>query len=171
MSVEATATVTPIKMVNRRRLIGSPIQDNSIAQSKGQRKSIADASQVLRRRRYPEAQSALSKIPLGWMLRESKSFGLLVDQAREDLVMGRTSGSRYVAPDVNGPAHESLKGAWNLAEYVPRRRYDWTTGTSHWQINRGSRRFIASGSLVHESVFQRGDQYARRLPPDVIRVT
>jgi hypothetical protein len=93
-----------------------------------------------------------------------------VDESREDVVMGRISGAGYVPPDPNGMTHESLSGAWHVAEYLPRRRYDWDTGGYHRKANVGKRRYIAPGSLVHESVFQRAGNYAARLPADVVRV-
>jgi uncharacterized protein (DUF2235 family) len=117
---------------------------------------------------YAEPESGLSKIALGWMLREARAFDLLVDSEKEDLVMGKTAGSSYAPPDVNARAHESLSGLWEIAEYVPKRRYDWATGTTHWTMNHGSRRSIPPGSFVHESAFQRGGEYASRLPADVI---
>jgi hypothetical protein len=73
---------------------------------------------------YPEAESGLAKNALQWMLSEAKQAGLLVDAAREDLVLGK-AGAGYVRPDSQGPMHESLTGAWRSAEFVPKRHYDW----------------------------------------------
>jgi uncharacterized protein (DUF2235 family) len=117
---------------------------------------------------YPEAESGISKIALGWMLDQAKAHGLLVHSEREDLIMGRIAGTSYAAPDVNGPIHESLTGVWNLAEYLPKRQYDWTTGAVHRHANQGRRRYVAPGSFVHSSAFARAGEYARRLPPGVI---
>lgn len=60
---------------------------------------------------YPEPQSGLAKIALDWMLQEAKKAGLAVDPAKEAEVLGRTGSGKYVAPDPNGMAHESLTGA------------------------------------------------------------
>src|SRR5213592_3574655 len=102
------------------------------------------------------------------MLNEGKAYGLLVDNTREDEVLGMTAGSHYVPGDENGVAHESLTGLWNLAEYIPKHHYDRNTGTYHWRANQGRRRVIPPQSLVHTSVFKRSSGYAARLPPDAI---
>jgi len=115
---------------------------------------------------YPEADSAASKIPLQWMLREAIAAGLMVDNARMDIVLGRAGGG-YVAPDPNGPLHESLTKAWWPAEYIPKRHFDSATRMWGRRMNRGRRRTMPANSLVHESVFQRGGNYASRLPSDV----
>lgn len=119
---------------------------------------------------YAEAESGLSKIALGWMLDEAVAAGLLVDERRRLEVMGLTPGSRYVQPDPKAAAHESLRGAWHLAEYVPKKHYDWRTGREERRMNRHRRRTIPAGSLVHVSAFERGDDYRRRLPADAIAV-
>ena len=117
---------------------------------------------------YPEAQSAYSKIPLEWMLREATAAGLMTDNGRVDLVLGRAGGD-WVAPDVNGPLHESLTKAWWAAELVPKRHYDMATGTWGRQMNLGRRRTMPPKPLVHDSVYQRGGDYASRLPADAVR--
>jgi uncharacterized protein (DUF2235 family) len=116
---------------------------------------------------YAEAESALSKIALQWMLDEAEQAGLLVDPARRREVLGQAGGNRYVAPNANAPAHESLKGFWHLAEYVPKKHFDWKTQTECRRMNRHRRRTIPPGSLVHASARQRGVEYCKRLPPDV----
>ena len=60
---------------------------------------------------------------------------------------------------------------WWPAEYVPKRHFDATTGSLGRRMNRGSRRTMPPNSLVHQSVFQRGGNYAARLPPDVTQVS
>jgi uncharacterized protein (DUF2235 family) len=118
---------------------------------------------------YPEPESSLSKIPLGWMLREAKQQGLLVNDAKEKTVMGQVAAAAYVAPDCNGPIHESLTGWWKPAEFIPRRRYDWNTGQYVRRANQSARRFIPPGSLVHPCAYERAGDYAKRLPPDAVR--
>ena len=119
---------------------------------------------------YPESESALSKISLEWMLEEAEAQDLLVDPARKKEVFGKTEESKYVPPNPDGPAHESLKGAWNLAEVVIKRHYDWTSGKWRHRMNWWRRRTIPPGSMVHESAYQRSGAYSRRLPPDAIMV-
>lgn len=117
---------------------------------------------------YAEAESGLSKIALQWMLQESKAYGLLVDPAKEADVLGETPGSHEARPDPNAMAHESLQGLWEVAEYVPKRHFDFGTGGYRRYANHGRRRLIPPKSLVHESVFQRAGNYAARVPPDAI---
>src|SRR5258708_30665214 len=119
---------------------------------------------------YPEAESGLSKIPLGWMFREAKAQGLLVNPLKERTVMGQIAGGAYAAPDVNGHLHESLSGVWQAAEFIPKKKYDWDSGKYIRAANRGARRFIPAGSLVHRSAFDRAGDYSARLPANVTKV-
>ena len=120
---------------------------------------------------YAEAESGLSKIALEWMVAEAMVAGLLVNCVKRDEVLAKTPGTRFIAPDPNGVVHESLKGAWNLAEFVWKKHYDWKTGTERWGMNLYRRRIIPENALVHESAFQRGGGYSNRLPPSSVRVT
>jgi uncharacterized protein (DUF2235 family) len=115
---------------------------------------------------YAEAQSGLSKIALAWMIKESVAAGLLVDDVRRLEMLGET-GDRFVKPNPRADAHESLGGWWNLAEYVPKRHFDYATRTERWRMNQYQPRTIPPRSLVHVSVRERGEEYCRRLPPDV----
>jgi uncharacterized protein (DUF2235 family) len=119
---------------------------------------------------YPEAESGLAKVALEWMLDEAEAAGLLVDAARRRRVLGRDGGGEHVAPDPRARAHESLTGAWHLAEYVPKKHYDWATRTEGRRMNRHRRRTLPAASLVHIGAKERGGDYLARLPPDVIWV-
>lgn len=61
--------------------------------------------------------------------------------------------------------HESLKGAWKIAEWIRKPHYDSATKQTVMQRNRGRRRTIPKGPpgpLVHESVFKRDNgRYAQ----------
>ena len=119
---------------------------------------------------YVEAESGLSKIALHWMLRESIDKGLLVNPTKMNLVLGEAGGGN-VKPDPKADAHESLTGAWWLAELLLKRHYNWESKQWERRANLGRRRTIPSGSLVHDAAFQRGDEYRQRLPADAVRVT
>jgi len=120
---------------------------------------------------YRETESGLAKIALAWMLEEAEAQQLLVDPVRKEEVLGRTKGSPYAAPNAkNGLMHESLTGAWNVAELVPKRHFDWTTGKWGHRMNWWRRRTIPPNSLVHESAYERSGGYSSRLPADAIRV-
>src|SRR5204862_768482 len=119
---------------------------------------------------YAEEESALSKIPLEWMIQEAKASGLRVDVARESQVLGRSKPTQYVEPDPNGKLHESLTGFWHLAEFVPKQHYDWATKKTTYRPNLYRRRTIPPKSLVHRSVFSRLGGYSSRVPADAIPV-
>lgn len=119
---------------------------------------------------YPERDSGLAKTALEWMLEEAEANGLLVDRARKAEMLGNTDGSKYVPPDPNGLAHESLKGAWNIAELAIKRHFNWTTGKWGHRMNLWRRRAMPPNSMVHESAYQRSGGYSSRLPKDAIRV-
>ena len=120
---------------------------------------------------YPIPESGLSQFALEWMLVEARVHGLLLDLARVDWIMGKTSGSPYVRPSEKQPLHESLKGlGWWLAEFVPKKHYDAKTGRTGLRANFFRRRTMPPGSLVHESAYLRGPEYAPFIPPTAIRV-
>src|SRR5207248_575013 len=84
---------------------------------------------------YPEAESGLSKIALRWMVRESEANGLLVDEAKRDEILGVSPGSRYAAPDSQAAMHESLRGFWRIAEFIPKPHYNWQTRKTERRMN------------------------------------
>ena len=122
---------------------------------------------------YPEAQSGLSKFALEWMLEEARTAGLLVNDVRQEEVLGRLPGSKFAKPD---PAclHDSLTGFWKAAEWIRKPHYDWETQTTTMRRNRGRPRTIPSGALVHESVYARANgEYvkSKALPANAVRET
>jgi uncharacterized protein (DUF2235 family) len=121
---------------------------------------------------YPESESGLSKIALEWMLREARAAGLLVSDAEQAKILGETGGAGYVPPNPAAPRHESLKNAWRIAEFIPKRHYNWKTGRSERRMNLFRRRTIPAGALIHDSAFQRGDVYIGKLqlPTEYVRV-
>jgi len=119
---------------------------------------------------YPEPESGLSKIALEWMLVEAMAAGLLIDASKREEILGKTASGKHAPPDPNGVMHESLTGAWNLAEFVWKKHYNRKTGKDTRQMNLYRRRMIPPNSLVHESAFLRGNGYSDRLPSDVSRI-
>jgi uncharacterized protein (DUF2235 family) len=115
---------------------------------------------------YPEAESGLSKIALQWMIRDAKEAGLLVDPVRENVQLG--GDGKYVKPDPRVAMHDSLKGWWKLAEYVPKKHYDGTTEETERRPNLFRPRIIPEGSLIHSSAYERGEEYQRGLPASAI---
>lgn len=105
---------------------------------------------------YPESQSGLSKVAFKWMLEEAESAGLKVDPERKAAILG--GNPHYVAPDSRGRQHESLRGAWWIAEIWPKivhglnKSGEWRSSI---RFNLGRRRLIAPGCVVHPSVEER----------------
>ena len=111
---------------------------------------------------YPESESQLSKIALQWMICEAESAGLRVDQSRKDEILG--GKPPYVAPDpLTKNQHESLKGAWWIAELWPKifsypvtvpgqAEPKWKHGI---RLNLGRRRTIPDLVHIHQSVLDR----------------
>jgi uncharacterized protein (DUF2235 family) len=113
---------------------------------------------------YAEKESGLSKIALEWMLQEAKAVGLRVNAGRQREILGLSADSKYARPDPDGLMHETLKGAWKLAERIRKPHYDFATGKTTKRANRGRRRTIPANSWIHESVFERwSGEYAESL--------
>jgi uncharacterized protein (DUF2235 family) len=119
---------------------------------------------------YPENESGLSKITLEWMLREAISAGLIVDPVQMDLILGHI-GEGFASPDQKANTHESLTGAWWLAEFLWKRHFSWQRQRWEWRPNLGRRRTIPPNALIHQSAYDRGEAYIRNLPKDAIPVS
>lgn len=125
---------------------------------------------------YPEAESQVAKFPLAWMVREARAQGLLIDKAMfEHLALGAPlAGGRlqYVAPDAQGPVHNSMTSFWPLFEIVPKRVKwrRWPETGKGWGIYfpLSEPRRIESGARLHRSVVLRmeGGYRPVNLPPD-----
>ncbi|HEY1326693.1 MAG TPA: DUF2235 domain-containing protein [Casimicrobiaceae bacterium] len=115
---------------------------------------------------YPEPQSGLAKVALRWMLTEARAAGLLIDAGKYRHVLG-DDGGPYVKPDALADPHESLTGAWHLAEFLPKKHFDWESRKETRRMNLYRRRTIPPNSQVHVAAKQRGAEYCKRLPDDV----
>ncbi len=117
---------------------------------------------------YPEKESGLAKFPLIWMTDEAVAHGLRIDAAMfNHLARGAPlpDGRHfYEAPQADADAHQSLRGAWHVLEWLPKR--------SRWQetrlgsflglyLPRGEHRKIMPSDAIHPSVRDR-----QRLRPD-----
>jgi len=114
---------------------------------------------------YPEKESGLSKYPLLWMIDEATKSGLEINQANVNQlawgVQRKGSPYSYVAPDVRGDLHTSLRGAWWILEYLPKsaKYKEWPARQSHfgYYIPDAEPRLIPDGAIIHESVVKRMD--------------
>ena len=112
---------------------------------------------------YPEKESGLSKYPLLWMIDEAIKCGLHVNQATvNQLAWGiqrKGSPFSYVAPDVRGELHTSLRGAWWILEYIPKSAAykEWPARKAYfgYYFPDAEPRFIPDGATIHESVLER----------------
>jgi uncharacterized protein (DUF2235 family) len=119
---------------------------------------------------YEEQESGISKYPLKWMIDEASAAGLLVDTSKAHDVLGLKPGSQYAPAKPDAKKHESLMGLWNIAEFIPKKR--WNSAKQCWEhrMNLFHRRQMRPGSLVHESAYLQGPDYQKRFPPGVVKV-
>lgn len=109
---------------------------------------------------WPEGLSGLAKIPLLWMIEETKALGLdYVTQTVNRLVKGAHEGQPYVAPDALAAVNESMTPGWKLLEYLP-----LPAQGDRLTLTRGRRRQVPSGARIHASVLARAE--ATGEPPD-----
>lgn len=121
---------------------------------------------------YPEAESALSKYPLLWMLQEAAEHEAKLDRSMIDhLVLGQPRQGNehvYVAPDPGGELHRSLKGGWLPLEIIPKKA-KW----KRWPPKRsflglflplGEPRLIPHGARIHWSALKRVDEVPEYRP-------
>jgi uncharacterized protein (DUF2235 family) len=107
---------------------------------------------------YAENESGLSAIALKWMVGQAETAGLFVNQQMKATVLPQRDvpGANYVAPCAGGPLHESLKGWWWLAEFIPKRYRDPSANfATRWMIHAGRHRHVNDGAKIHQSVFDR----------------
>ncbi|MFW2588387.1 DUF2235 domain-containing protein [Sagittula sp. SSi028] len=110
---------------------------------------------------YPEAESALAKIPLYWMIRESRQLGLAYDDDTVDhIVLGKIipDEKRYTPPDATAKEHNSMTVGWRMMEYLPRRKPAGSrrAGFGGYVIPMSEPRAVPEGALIHGSVEQAG---------------
>ena len=113
---------------------------------------------------FPEQQSALAKVPLDWMIRETTPMGLIYKtETVEDLVLGENASNKpvnkYVAPDPLAAANQSMNWAWGLLEFlprwIPRNERPWRRDVLGFYLPLFSRRRISDDAILHVSVQQR----------------
>ncbi len=109
---------------------------------------------------YPEATSALAKIPLHWMIEQTSKFGLeFKTRTVNEIVLGKREGKPYIAPDPKAPINDSMGLGWQFLEYLPRKAPEGTIRQSvlGWTIPGSEPRVIPEGARIHASVLARDD--------------
>jgi uncharacterized protein (DUF2235 family) len=118
---------------------------------------------------YPEiysetperSYSGLWRLPFQWLLAEARKAGLLVIDQRLETVLART-------PPATAPwlerQHESLQGAWWLAEFFPKRVWLSAERRRSWQIGMGRHRTILNDARIDQSVLRRIRETAYKPP-------
>ena len=107
---------------------------------------------------YPEAESALAKVPLAWMVQEAAANGADFDARTVDrIVFGKGKGHDYVAPDPTAARHETLHGGWRIVEWLPQAAPAGTRRATFLGLTlpRGEHRHVPADAQVHPSVAER----------------
>ncbi|MEZ5291897.1 MAG: DUF2235 domain-containing protein [Vicinamibacterales bacterium] len=114
---------------------------------------------------YPDSDGGLWRSAFAWVLEGAEAAGLVVDDARRQAVLSRTPPSSTPCLD---PQHESLTGAWWLAEGFPKLR----SGDHHVRriaVGLGRRRTIRDGELIARCALVRLRERADYRPPNLSR--
>ena len=115
---------------------------------------------------YPEAESGLAKIPLKWMIEQTRKMGLFYrTQSVNELVLGTNSAKDYVKPDENGLMHNSMNWAWAILEFIPRLRPKNSRRPSLFGISIPffETRTLPRGACLHRSVLDRTDTQDKKI--------
>ena len=109
---------------------------------------------------YPEKVSGLAKIPLAWMIDETKKLGLSYKtRTINDIVLGKNKAKDHVKPDPLSAPNRSMNFAWRIIELLPRRvpksRETKRPSLFGWYFPMSERRWIPDSACVHKSVFER----------------
>ncbi|OLP57156.1 hypothetical protein BJF92_06405 [Rhizobium rhizosphaerae] len=111
---------------------------------------------------YPESESAAIKIPLQWMIEETRGLGLEFNTGTiATLILGEgEDGKGYERPCALARLHNSMNVGWKLLEFVPRKvpMSSWRNEAlkkSSYYIPLEDRRYIAPNAFIHRSVERR----------------
>ena len=124
---------------------------------------------------YPEAESAISKFPLRWMIAQAEAHGLLIsEQRRQHMVEGiqpAVSKTVYVPPNAAASIHDSMNPGWACLEIIPKRvKYkEWPVRRSllGFYLPLSEPRQFSEISNAHESVRDRIEKHGIARPPNL----
>jgi len=124
---------------------------------------------------YPEADSALAKEALSWMIEQIKPTGLIfITSTVNQLVLGTSQGGnrrQYTRPSPFGQKHVSMNPAWAVLEFLPafRPKASKRKRIFGFTLPLFEPRHIPRAARIHHSVFERAAAYRdlpENLPPD-----
>lgn len=107
---------------------------------------------------YPEEESAVGKVPLGWMIREAgKRDVRFRTQSVNAIAHGTKVNDGLIKPNPLGALHNTLTAGWMPVEVIPRRRPKLSKRSALLGISipLGERRIIPEGATLHASVLER----------------
>ncbi|BAO28304.1 T6SS phospholipase effector Tle1-like catalytic domain-containing protein [Sulfuritalea hydrogenivorans] len=117
---------------------------------------------------YAEKEAGLSKIALQWMIEQAEAFGLRFNPKGKDVILPTVDTVDYAAPDPASVQHESLKGLWWIAEFIPKPHRDAAAGwATRWIIHAGRYRHVPENSNIHWSVAERSRQVPSYQPTNL----
>lgn len=99
---------------------------------------------------YPEGSGEIWRNSLEWMLAEAVRSGLQFNAQRLAKYRATAPSAIWLEPQ-----HESLKGAWWLAEYFPKKYWSPVTRTRSIGLGMGRSRTIPAGALLDKSALLR----------------
>ncbi len=117
---------------------------------------------------YPDAEAGLAKFALQWMVREAEAHQLQINAGVRDFILGQAAPIGKIPltpPNPMGQIHNSLHGAWNALELLPRKAWCRIRDRDAWHapnLWRGRKYLDAKNptACVHYSVPLRAAQIA-----------
>lgn len=115
---------------------------------------------------WPEEENGLSKISLGWMIKEAEQAGLKINKSfYKHIVMGhskKNSKYKYIAPDPCAVLHDKMPWPYVFPiEFFPKRAKlkEWAERKVKFgfYIPASEPRVIPDGAFIHQSVIDRMD--------------
>lgn len=122
---------------------------------------------------YPEKSSGLAKIPLVWMINETKKFGLHFNtKTINEIVLAKPKNSKKTPPNHKAKMNVSMSTGWSLLEYFPRKKPEYGKTTrptfAGLYLPQSEPRHIPIGATIHQSVLDRvSDVPGAKLPPNI----
>lgn len=101
---------------------------------------------------YPKGEAGLARASFEWIVGEAEKAGLAIDRERL-----RAKAGEMGTPDGwwKDDRHESLAGAWWVAEVFPKKHWSSEKQKSEFRLGLARPRFVQAGALLHWSLMRR----------------